>query len=98
MKRIQRKDKRWLQAVGSIDQCVLCGSRDGLQVAHNWENKGMGMKAPDYETARLCADCHFELDNGKLFNRVEKRQKLSQAIVRTHSILIEEGLLDLESC
>ncbi len=87
-----RKRKAWLKAVGSIPHCMLCGSQDALQVAHNWENKGMGLKAPDYETARLCRDCHYELDDGKSMSKYERHMNLSRAIVRTHSYLIENRI------
>ena len=53
-KQKQKMCKDWLAAVGSIDDCVLCGSNYMLQVAHRNMGRGKGQKAPDYETARLC--------------------------------------------
>lgn len=89
---MNRKSKKWLEAVGSIPECMLCGSTEALQVAHNWENKGMGMKAPDYETARLCRECHYELDDGKNMSKDERHMNLSRAIVRTRSYMIKHRI------
>lgn len=97
MKTKKKAHKAWLQAVGSIDHCVLCGSNHMLQVAHGNLNRGMGQKAPDYETARLCESCHYEIDNGKDLCRLERRELMHRAIVQTHSILIQQGQLALEA-
>lgn len=92
---MQRKQKAWLEVVGSIEFCVLCGSTHMLQNAHRNMNRGKGQKAPDYETARLCQKCHHDIDNGKDLNQLERRELLHRAIVQTHSILIERGMLTL---
>jgi len=92
---MQRKQKAWLAAVGSIDSCVLCGSNYMLQVAHRNMGRGKGQKAPDYETARLCCECHHAVDNGKDLTQLERRELLHRAIVQTHSILIDSGKLVL---
>lgn len=62
-----------------------------LQVAHRNQNRGKGQKAPDYETARLCGECHHAVDNGKDLTQLERRELLHRAIVQTHSILISSG-------
>ena len=90
-----RKQKAWLAAVGSIDYCVLCGSNHMLQVAHRNMGRGKGQKAPEYETARLCNDCHHAIDNGKDLTQLERRELMHRAIVQTHSILIDSGALVL---
>jgi hypothetical protein len=90
-----RKQKEWLHAVGSIDFCVLCGSNYMLQVAHRNMGRGKGQKAPDYETARLCQDCHHAIDNGKDLSKLERRELMHRAIVQTHSILIQSGKLEI---
>lgn len=95
MTEINRKQKKWLAAVGEIDHCVLCGSNYMLQVAHRNQNRGKGQKAPDYETARLCNECHFAIDNGKDLTQLERRELLHRAIVQTHSILIQRGVVGL---
>lgn len=88
---MQRKQKAWLEAVGSIEHCVLCHSNFMLQVAHRNQNRGKGQKAPEYETARLCQECHNAIDNGKDLTQLERRELLHRAIVQTHSILIQQG-------
>lgn len=88
---MQHKCKEWLQAVGEIDHCVLCNSNYMLQVAHNNQGRGKGQKAPDWETARLCGECHHDIDNGHTLSKFERRSLLTTAIVRTHSILIQSG-------
>ena len=90
-----RKSRAWLAAVGQIEFCVLCGSNHMLQVAHRNQNRGKGQKAPDYETARLCGDCHHAIDNGKDLSNLERRELMHRAIVQTHSILIGSGVLTL---
>jgi hypothetical protein len=57
--------------------------------------RGKGQKAPDYETARLCGECHHAIDNGRDLDRSERRELMHRAIVQTHSILIESGALIL---
>lgn len=83
--------KKWLEAVGSIDHCVLCGDNQMLQVAHRNMDRARGRKAPDHETARLCGKCHHAIDNGPYLNQDQRRELMHRAIVRTHSILIEQG-------
>lgn len=88
-------EKAWLEAVGSIEFCVLCGSNQMLQVAHRNMDRARGRKAPDHESARLCQECHHAIDNGKDLCRMERRELMHRAIVRTHSILIEQGRMVL---
>lgn len=84
------KDRKWLAAVGSIDECVLCGGW-GTQVAHRNEGKGMGIKAHDCWTAALCQECHHEIDNGRNLSRAQRKARIDEAIIRTLAILVEEG-------
>lgn len=86
------RNKKWLAAVGSIEQCVLCGAW-GTQVAHRNEGKGMGMKADDSASAALCMSCHFEIDNGKNLTRDERRQLMNKAVVLTVIQLTRQGLV-----
>ena len=76
------RNKKWLAAVGQIEQCVLCGAW-GVQVAHRNEGKGIGMKTDDCATAAICVTCHSEIDNGKGLSRDERRQLMDRAIVLT---------------
>ncbi|WP_038910922.1 DUF1364 family protein [Dickeya dadantii] len=91
MKTIYRS-KKWLAAVGSIQQCVLCGAW-GTQVAHRNEGKGMGIKADDCATAAICTGCHTEIDNGKNLTREERRQQMDRAIVLTIIQIARQGLV-----
>ncbi|ECT1022952.1 hypothetical protein DPO11_23555 [Salmonella enterica] len=93
MKTIYRS-KKWLAAVGQIEQCVLCGCW-GVQVAHRNELKGMGLKTDDCATAALCTECHHEIDNGSHLNlnREERRRLMDKAIVLTVIELARRGLI-----
>ncbi len=86
------RNKKWLAAVGQIEQCVLCGTW-GIQVAHRNESKGMGMKTDDCATAALCVECHHEIDNGKTLSRDERRQLMDRAIVLTVIQIARRGLV-----
>lgn len=86
------RNKKWLAAVGQIEQCVLCG-KWGIQVAHRNELKGMGMKTDDCATAALCVECHHEIDNGKTLSRDERRQLMDRAIVLTVIQIARRGLV-----
>ncbi|RYM66018.1 hypothetical protein BSQ98_09795 [Serratia liquefaciens] len=86
------RNKKWLAAVGQIEQCVLCGNW-GIQVAHRNESKGMGMKTDDCATAALCVECHHEIDNGKTLSRDERRQLMDRAIVLTVIQIARRGLV-----
>ncbi|AUH00880.1 hypothetical protein CWC46_14325 [Prodigiosinella confusarubida] len=91
MKTIYR-NKKWLAAVGTIQQCVLCGTW-GTQVAHRNESKGIGMKTDDCATAAICVHCHNEIDNGKNLSRDERRQLMDRAIVLTIIQIARQGLV-----
>ncbi|ELC3721260.1 DUF1364 family protein [Salmonella enterica] len=84
------RSKKWLAAVGQIEQCVLCG-RWGTQVAHMNEGKGMGMKTDDCATAAICQECHHEIDNGSHLDREERRCLMNRAIVLTVIKLVRMG-------
>ena len=86
------RSRKWLAAVGQIDQCVLCGAW-GTQVAHRNEGKGMGIKVDDCATAALCVECHHEIDNGKNLTREERRQQMDRAIVLTVIQIARSGLV-----
>lgn len=88
-------DKRWFQAVASLETCSLCG-RYGVQVAHRNAGRGMGQKAPAWQTAALCPECHHAIDNGRDMPQAERRAQMDRAIVLTHSRLIDAGKLILK--
>lgn len=84
------RSKKWLDAVRSIECCVLCG-KYGVQAAHRNELKGIGIKADDCLTAALCDECHHEIDNGKNMSNLERRNELDKAIVLTIRELARNG-------
>jgi hypothetical protein len=83
-------DRRWFEAVASLETCSLCGAH-GVQVAHRNEGRGMGQKSAAHMTAALCSACHFELDNGKSLLQAERRALMDRAIVITHDRLVKAG-------
>ena len=87
-------ERKWFSAVASLESCVLCHAY-GVQVAHRDYGKGMGLKTKPWMTAPLCPKCHGELTDGKQYNRDEKRAFMDRAIVETHAILIERGVLKI---
>ena len=58
-------------------------------MAHRNMDKAKGRKRPDYETARLCQECHHAIDNGKDLAQLERRELMHRAIIKTHSYLLE---------
>lgn len=86
------RSEKWLQAVRSIECCVLCG-RYGVQAAHRNEGKGTGRKVDDCLTAALCPECHHEIDNGKELSREERRAMIDKAICLTVAELARRGLI-----
>ncbi|HGA5699035.1 TPA: hypothetical protein ACIS09_001690 [Salmonella enterica subsp. enterica serovar Birkenhead] len=86
------RSKKWLAAVGQLEQCVLCG-RWGIQVAHRNELKGMGLKTDDCATAALCPECHHEIDNGNHLEKEERRHLMDKAVVLTVIEIARRGLI-----
>lgn len=85
------RSKAWLDAVRSIECCVLCSCHYGVQAAHRNEGKGIGMKVDDCATAALCPECHYDVDNGRRFTREERRAMMDKAIVLTLIELVNTG-------
>ncbi len=92
MMRTVYRNRKWLAAVGQIEQCVLCGAWD-TQIAHRNEGKGTGMKVDDCACAALCVHCHHEIDNGNRLTRDERRQLMDRAIVLTLIQIARRGLV-----
>lgn len=90
------RSRKWLAAVGQLDQCVLCGAW-GIQVAHRNEGRGMGQKNDHSLTAALCPTCHHEIDNGSHLSREERRERMDRAIVLTLRELTRRGLVEVTS-
>lgn len=92
-KRHSAEERRWFALMREIGRCTLCGSREGLQVAHRDYGKGMGMKTKPWETTLLCDGCHRELTDGTQHTRDEKRALMDRAIVNGLSDLIAWGVV-----
>lgn len=87
-------ERRWCDAVHSLESCVLCGQH-GIQWAHSNEDRGMGQKAKPWNTAALCPECQTGIDNGRHLEQAERRAQMDRAIKRTHDKLIQSGRLRL---
>lgn len=93
-KNIPYRSSEWLQAVRSLECCVLCGAY-GVQAAHRNEGKGAGMKTSDCLTAALCPECHSEIDQGRHMTREERRATMNAAIVMTLEALVKAGRVEI---
>ena len=94
-KNIPYRSSEWLQAVRSLECCVLCGAY-GVQAAHRNEGKGAGMKTSDCLTAALCPECHSEIDQGKHMTREDRRATMNSAIVMTLEALVKAGRVEIK--
>jgi hypothetical protein len=60
----------------------------------------MGGKAPDYQAAYGCSNCHDLVDGrsyqGEYFDTAQIKMWFYQAVIRTQEILVEKGLLNFE--
>ncbi|WP_246120742.1 hypothetical protein [Chitinolyticbacter meiyuanensis] len=92
-KRAPVRSSAWLDAVRSIDRCVLCGCVCQVQAAHRNEGKGKSQKVDDCLTAALCPTCHSEIDQGRDLTREERRARMNQAIVETLRVLVRQNLV-----
>ena len=59
-------------------RCIVCGSHDGIQIAHYISRGRLGLGVPQ-NLGCLCIRCHFEYDNGKLHQEIKNifREHLS---------------------
>lgn len=86
------RSEKLRRAVSELD-CQWCGLAGETQAAHRNQGKGMGMKTSDALVAALCAECHRQLDQGKLLERQERREMWDAAYIKTVQALIETGRL-----
>jgi hypothetical protein len=92
-RRLTAYEKRWQQAVLSLEYCVLCG-KYGVEWAHRNQGKGMGKKVSPEQTAALCPEDHFAIDNGSgNLSRTDRRSLMDRAIMLTRQRLILLGRL-----
>lgn len=90
-KRSMFRSDKWLRAVASLDQCVVCDCEIPVQAAHRNEGKGMALKTHDCWTAAICPTCHADIDQGKELDRSERRRVMDLAILDTLVLLVLAG-------
>lgn len=77
------------------EECVNCGAQDGTVVwCHSnlsEHGKGMGIKAHDCMGMFLCSICHHQLDQGFMWSKEEKRERIFKWICQTHIRLWKNG-------
>lgn len=87
--------RKWFEAVHSIEWCVLCGSPEGIQAAHRNEGKATRLKTADHALAALCMRCHMAIDQYKDMTRDESRALWNEAYWRTMDYLIRSGRVNV---
>jgi hypothetical protein len=93
------RNKALLEAVRECP-CQHCGAQDGTVVAAHSnqlkDGKGKGIKAHDYRIAALCHTCHFQIDQGFLWDKNQKREIWDEAHRRTIGWLFDNDLIVLK--
>ena len=52
-------------------QCIICGEKHNLQIAHYISRGRLGLGIPQ-NLATMCVHCHFSYDNGKYHNEIKE--------------------------
>lgn len=89
-------ERKWYAAVASIGECMLCGSCEQLEISHSNMLRGLSRKSAPQFTARLCHNCHSEIDAGHELDRDKRRALHCLAVMKTHDALIRAGKLVLK--
>lgn len=50
--------------------CIVCGGYNNLQIAHYVSRARLGLGKPE-NLAVMCAECHFQYDNGNYHNEIK---------------------------
>jgi hypothetical protein len=84
------RSQKLLKLVAGLS-CQLCGTESGIQAAHsNWDGgKGRGIKADDNLVAALCQTCHYDIDQGAKWSKVERQQAWNIAHFKTIQLLVD---------
>jgi len=94
----QFRNRKWLDMARG-QSCVVCESMDDSVVAAHSNllehGKGKGIKADDSMVAWLCYRCHTEYDQGMKMDKVEKRDFILTAIVKTYLLASRKGLIKI---
>lgn len=93
------RNRKYLNEVAGLQQCALCGKRDGTIVPAHFSGKyssslgkGMGQKAADHCVAALCHTCHGDMDGYVMGNDDERAARFMVAILKTQHALLREGV------
>lgn len=65
-----------------------CEPAHSNQIRHG---KGFGNKADDFFHVAACHDCHAEFDQGRLFNKEQKREFWREGWERTMALYFRNG-------
>lgn len=65
------------------NQCVSCGSRNNLTIAHVFINRSHGGLGVKENLATVCMQCHHEYDNGK-----KTEQEYRRAVIQGYMLNI----------
>jgi hypothetical protein len=88
------RSKKHLQLVASLP-CQLCDVEGQTQAAHSnwtqWGGKGKSIKASDEYTAALCQSCHYDIDQGAKWSKVERQLAWKVAHYKTVQVLTDSG-------
>jgi hypothetical protein len=87
------RSKQHLKNVASLE-CQNCGVDNHTQAAHsNWaeHGKGRAIKASDEFTAALCVRCHFQIDQGTILSKEQRRELWEKAWRKTVAELQQSG-------
>ena len=76
----------------------ICNHDPATTVLAHLNGSGTGAKASDHEAAYACSDCHSWLDGGYTQEGTARSTRdlyHLQAVIRTQSILIDLGLMEV---
>jgi len=90
------RNKKLLELANEIEYCTGCGNpkNDTIVAAHSnqlRDGKGKGIRASDYRIAYLCAQCHYDIDQGNKLSKDDRRSAWEEAHRKTISWLFESG-------
>ena len=92
------RNQKLLRLAGKCPRCMWCGQFRPVVAAHSnqiRDGKGKGIKAHDYRIAYLCNDCHMEIDQGKRFDKAERKDIWEECHRKTIGWLFENGYLEV---
>ena len=92
------RNQKLLEAVREAP-CMHCCAQDGTVVAAHSnqlrDGKGRSLKASDYRIAALCYIWHFQIDQGFMWDREQKREIWDEAHRKTIGWLFDNDLISV---